>query len=834
MIKFDSSTIYNKLISKLQQDPDWKVIINNSAVSALLKASSETESELARYAEYLYKESKWNTAQNSSSILAMANMLGYQPHRKKSSTGKIYVSTDSRTHLVGSVGIDSETFKSIDAQHNALNWSMATSDLQITPNCDITDSNGVHYIASPKIFNKGLYYDTLEIMQGIRKSIFIDIHTIQNVATSSRLDPYLYIPVTITNCEDASNNLSKAYFRVYVAREVVNGTDISTSYTEYRIVDDLLLSQYSDKDVEVYNDLYSQELFYLKFNNDVQRGSILDISDNTSIIGIRIDYVETLGKDSNVTANFQTFTVNDVIDSNGSTTKLYGINLSPIVNGDDEETIADIKANAPKFYINNYTSGTREAYENVITNMTFSVDNIGVLKPKKVKVFRGDKVINGVNQPVTCISFLSDVLEDLTDVDESVYDDIEKTLNYSLSKLKSPQDILDFILPNYVSFAVGIKATISRTTSDDGSNAPSELETSIRTLINSNWGRSSNYLDFDRNFYPSKDISNEIHANFTTIKSVNYEVEAIKKLNWSNAKRIQPQTSDSDNAIHTVRVPFTFNDLFLGSKNTKGFKDYRTNAKYVIRFDFMYKNPNLMSTVGNYHTSLFIEEDRTKNSKASFYHYKDYDNVGVWNDIEENDNYAECHSDVCSHLSNSYQFRYLDKVYDDTDFADLISDNQRAYIPLIVDYTQSQGCISDYLVYFSTGDSVNYEHIGDGYIEMTFDSLYSILAVFAMYDTSLSELLSKTSLAYLKCGNSSIQTNAFDNFITACKRYIDIYVSMRPVDSDLQILDEDTDKGSVVLYIDTEDTTLSGENVSNLSNDKLPRMISVECSYEEV
>ena len=89
MIKFDPTSIYNRAVASLQQNPDWKPIINQSVISSIIKTNAEMNAETARYAEYLFKESKWDTAQNDSSILAMASMLQYHPKRKVSATGKI-------------------------------------------------------------------------------------------------------------------------------------------------------------------------------------------------------------------------------------------------------------------------------------------------------------------------------------------------------------------------------------------------------------------------------------------------------------------------------------------------------------------------------------------------------------------------------------------------------------------------------------------------------------------------------------------------------------------------------------------------------------------------
>ena len=48
MMKFDPSSIYNRAIASLQQNPDWKPIINQSVISSLIKANAEMNAETAR------------------------------------------------------------------------------------------------------------------------------------------------------------------------------------------------------------------------------------------------------------------------------------------------------------------------------------------------------------------------------------------------------------------------------------------------------------------------------------------------------------------------------------------------------------------------------------------------------------------------------------------------------------------------------------------------------------------------------------------------------------------------------------------------------------------
>ena len=109
MIKYDSESLYNRALERLQQNPDWEAISSDSVIESLLKTNAEMNAETARYGEYLFNESKWDSAQNRSSIVAMAGMLGYKPKRARSATGPIYISSDPKIHNVGKT-ISKENF----------------------------------------------------------------------------------------------------------------------------------------------------------------------------------------------------------------------------------------------------------------------------------------------------------------------------------------------------------------------------------------------------------------------------------------------------------------------------------------------------------------------------------------------------------------------------------------------------------------------------------------------------------------------------------------------------------------------------------------------------
>lgn len=854
---FDANSIYQKQLTNLQQNPDWKVVANNSVTTALLRSEAEALAEVARYAEYLYQESKWDTARNPSSILAMSSILGYQPKRKVSATGQIYVSLDPRTFLVGKT-ITSNIFKNLNSTSTLTDpaWIQAPSSYYIDNSAEIIDTvSGLSYVASSGFLEKEkcVSEKAVSILQGRRASVFLDIYTMRSIVTSSLLDPYLYFPVEITDCENADTIQSRPYFQV----SVLYTQEGETRAQYYRVVNSLLLSTTADYDVEVYNDLYSRSLFYLKFNNDAARGNVLDLSRNTNILGIRIEYIESSGALGNSTDLFRNFTIT-LKDG----TKLYGINLEPISGGADEETITEVKVNAPKAYLTSYTAGTKEAYENTILNTTLKVESSSTgqtieYKPTKANVYKGSllNTSTGNLQTVTMISFIADNLEDIITSYQDDYSDIEEALNLYLDKIKSPQDILKFSPPNYTPFALKVNCQIDREKVADINT----LEEDIRQLIEKEWSPSSLSLDFNRSFFPSQIIT-DIQTSFPEVVAVETNVEAIKKLDWSEAERKDPAIKSSSTlSVHTCRIPFNFSNVFLGDKSIKGFKDYSTGSSYIMRLDIMYKRPSALldATISNFHSTIFIAENKDLlksevkdgstvlvNTRPSrkFYAKKENNKGEVWpitfssETTANTADYEVLIGDDVSIIDSTYQFKFRPAMYDDNEFNDLISDDSSIYIPSTETYLVDPGTLDDYLVYFS-GDYTSNEEgtVGEGWLEISFDPIYKMLQVFSLYDPELNAALETCPLSLLKCdtGTTSAEnpTRVFENFRAIVADYVDIYVSMRPVDSNLKIKTDSNE--NIVLYIDSYDSWETSQRKVNLTADKRVRMIDVQCTYKE-
>lgn len=834
MIKYDSESLYNRALERLQQNPDWEAISSDSVIESLLKTNAEMNAETVRYGEYLFNESKWDSAQNRSSIVAMAGMLGYKPKRAKSATGSIYISSDSRIHSVGKT-ISKENFLNLGGRNDSLGstWSTPTSSIAIDPTWSVVDSDGNNYIiANADVFNAGSFYKgNILLIEGSRETFRLTKNVIKNTATKTKLKPTLYVPFTILNMEEGDTSSTEKFLTI---KEYSKSGALTR---EYRIVENLLLSSSGDTDVEILPDTKVDNLSYLVFNNSAQYGTSPDLSDSSNFGYIEISYIKTRGLKGNNPAIFRDFT----LTSPDGNTVLYGTNFSAMIGGSDIELVADIKENAPKYYINNYSVGTKEAYENIIKGITFTFPG-GSSKPKRVRVYPGEQYNEKTNtyNRVTKVTFLADHLEDIATSSDGVegdneYKDIEDTLNYYLYKIKSPQDIIKFEAPRYVGFSVGLKCSADRSKVE----SVSSLIEGIRSLIDSGYGPNSSQLDFSRNFYLA-DVLAGVKTSYPEILSIKAEIEACTKINWDRAERELPRKQEGPSdavAIHTLRMPFDFSSVFKGNNYIQGFKDYETGSSYVLRFDIFYKKA-LNSTSKDYHISLFIPEGASfttngvRNSKA-FYVVKDNDasSSKTWENINSDRPYpaglrVDGSGDPCQRITKAYQYYLKEKIYTDDEFEELrvLTDNNIE--SSIEDSSINLGALDNYLIYFSGSYDNNDGEIGSGYIEVTVDSFYKVLTKLAEQDDELASQLAECPLANIKCNAAN---DAFDKFREILASRVDIYVSARPTDIDILIDEDDENECNVVLYIDSSDSD-SVDNTANLTTVKRPRMISVDCS----
>ncbi len=782
MKSYDSYTIKNELIERMQSNKDWKAVMGNSVIGSIIDFISEYTAEQARYSEMLFLESRWDLSQDSKQIAALAGILGYQAKRKVSAAGTLYFSESNQIHDVG------RTIFVKDFLAGDVPWAATSSKTDVTSDAAITDNSGVSYVfTSVSSLPSSSLYASNTIMQGEKKVVRIPASIVRETAKKSKLNPYAYVPFKIENIENANTSLTSPFFRVLV-----------DAY-EYRLVDSLLLSTGGDRDVEIIPDLYAADTYHLKFNLDPARGSVLNFNKaSQGFEYIEIHYVESLGAEGNITDAFQRFTITT------PEAVLYGISIDSIDGGADEESISDTKELAPQHYLTTYTTATKNAYEEAIKRIDLGDQQYA----HNVKVYAGK---NAAGTDVVFVSLINPEIESTIEEGSLTEATLNSILNLNLISLKAPSDTLEYVSPNYERVAIGIQCTVARGSIEN----ISLLADTIQTTIDELYGQKS-LLDFGKDLYDAEVIQTVKNLE-SEILSVKTELEVNDRLEWTTASRETP-IGDGEAYVKTIRLPFDFSQIFTGNRFT--FKDYQTGSNHSLRLDFFFKG------TPTYHSTLIVKEPSDRSNERfvlikdsnSIWHTADVIAI-PWADYGFLDTGTITIKSTVDEIddANLVQYYLKEKVMTDDSFAELIADTSEEELT-----SGKPGYISDILIYY-IGDNEETERIGTGYIEFGIDSIYNVLQLHAQNDGYLQGLLTQYPLAQLKC---STNINDIPNFITnVLTPYVEIYASLRLYEKDLLINDQSFDP-SAVIYAETED---SSTTTTNLATEKLNRFISVEC-----
>lgn len=799
MKQFDPVSSKNRLIGRLNENPAWKVVTTDSVVDAILTATGEEVGELSRYAEHLFKESKWDTAQNIGSVTAAAGQVGYKPERAISATGNIYISLDARTHTVGSnIAVD----KFLDDSTLPLsNWRVAQNNITLPRgSTTITDAEGNEYTLVNSVdLSAGSPYVEAAVVDGAIRTITIPAPEARAIAQYSRLDPYVYIPVAIKNFEAANRVATASFFTVAA---------VSAGVTrEYRVVESLQLTGSGERNVEVIPDLYNRDLIYLKFNAKAARGYILDLSPAANFQELRVTYLATRGTAGN-TAALTRFTVTVA----GTTRPLYGINSLQLAGGRDQESAAEIKQRAPQHYLKTYTTATRGAYERSIQSIDFGA---GVFANKVRTV--GRRATAELDAAIL-VSILSPLLEARIRAGVITEQSIVDRIDQFLSPLKAPTDFFEYQAPEMVPVSVGVDIARPAAVAE---KTTGELQAGVRGYLESYIGASSEELDFDRRITPSfmtasiRNLEPELSRNDVSVSLT--EMEAVAPVNWTQAKAQLPNALAE---CRTLRCPISFNKVFKGNRFKKG-------EAYALRIDLLFKRTADASA--DYHTTIFLEDNGNRSENAFYYKA---DPFGIWPSNVTPDEYpfgATPDAGVAE-LSTAYQY-YLGvdkaRVFNANDYAALTNVAGQAADPPLVPGFANPGTQRQFIAYFEVDpDSKDDEPYASGWLEFSIDDLYATLQRYAATDEILANLLATAPLNQAKC---NLSDQYFFNVFVAdiLARYVEIYVSVRLQDTNQGITPSRFDEEATVVYADTAESDVATVTTVSLSELKKQRFLSV-------
>jgi len=619
MKKFDSDSIYQRLKTRLRSNGNFSVIAEDSTLNALMKTTADINSELARYVEYLLSEKKWDTAQNTSSLLAMCKMIGYKPHRKKSAIGEVIVSHDPRLTNYLTTFFDLDQLSDEDAvvatpdANATYSMTQALRPFSISTGANVSNdpwsinrgdifkntSSGLTYIALetksiqpyvsaiseneiilPNFTWEGIKYLRIPVIQGIEKSI--------SQTTGDAVVENFSIVIDSDSIEDANLDISEQFFTVKL-QNIIGETYNNESYSGFWTkVESLLSCGPYDKCFEVFSSNDFSKV-YVKFG-DGKNG--LKPSPNTQIV---ISYLSTSGINGNVSKRLKIDSVFPIIvDGQTGLTltnlnKLYCINDTSVLGGTEVESLESIRVNAPLSYLRSYTISTADSYETQLKSYISGIDKIIAFSGEYI-----DPLTNLVKDVVYLSAIDSEGLPVLGDQGQFFLEDAVSFIG----RKKSPTDTLFYKDPEIIKLRINSKVKlISRSISE------SEIKTTLKNSLFNKY--SIFYKEFLDPFYLS-DLNTSINS-FPGVFSSNSYIEAVQDIDFSDPKRV---SYDSSTKMFTFS--FQYSPLFSKDVMRPGFKSkFDGGVPYVLRVEIVWKN----STESGNNRTFFLYDTNSSSER---------------------------------------------------------------------------------------------------------------------------------------------------------------------------------------------------------------------------
>lgn len=489
MKTFDQPSIQARLEVALKAaEPRFTRILRDSAVSSLLYSISESEAEIVRYFEYLFRESKWNYAQNVSSLMTMANFLGYKPKRKVSAAGFVYV---SHSPLLANAGLstssvfdvsDLTAFRDIAGEYSGSGIILPVGQQLIT-------TTGVNYIVREmRRYERGDSCVEVPVLQGIKRSYAL---------TNAQGTAFESIKIENPNIEAASSSLSSGFFRVFIHPN-------NLTLVEAKRYENIRLAQETEYAYDI-TDLPDRSGVVVRFG-DGNSGRRLPPGAT-----VNIECLETSGEGGTVEERYQ---ITRFVTQPSTTTMLYVTNLDPVLGGRTYEDIEDIKVKAPNQYL---IGGS------VITTADYKAALLQIPSVLKANAYAGS-----YEDPDTAES--SRVIY-VTAINTQTFPSNIESLNEDLLDIiadrKSPLDRIITINPDIIELKLQAKA---RTSSDSSAYKRTQQDLYNATLAKFGvlaW-------DYKKPYYPSDFIA--LLKKDSTIYSATPLIEAVKNIPPSQFK----------------------------------------------------------------------------------------------------------------------------------------------------------------------------------------------------------------------------------------------------------------------------------------------------------
>lgn len=805
--RFDFDSIKARMLEGLRKKSDWALILGNGTVGNLVDVIAESEAEDARYLEHLFRETKWETAQSISSLQAQSSLISYKRQLPQSALGYVIMShtdNDGKNRLAnyGQYFFDidassdcDDIVKNDDAteeeKHALVPW-VNSSNYLIPKGTRFISSSGIEYFSTEAASSrslskaiskmndvervdfekrggwKGIKYLKIPVMQGIQRTV-----SIGKCSSTVRFQTFVLPTVDV---DAASNSVSSSYFYVYVVPEN------STTPVYFTEIDHLSRATSLDNVFEK-SILKDESGIKIKFGDGVSGAMPPD--------GIvYVHYVETLGSKGDITSKYQInqfvlpagYTIADPRSSSNASF-LNVTNISTIEGGRDIEDVDDFRDNAPASYLQSYTTATTKNYLNAILKYSpISLLHCKIFLDDTVKTTKIDYTMSETsNNVINKIVNSSDVIY-ITAMqsngelipDDEVDDKFLNPLIASIKDIKSPTDRFSFVQPNLIEIVPSIKVQSS---SYDYSQ--SDISDYVKEIVANEYDIFNQ--DFNEPLYESKIVS--LAKAFKFSDDVSLTVEAVANIDYSGIDSGSYMSSD-DGAEYILKIPFSFDSIYMTDSLSQGFKDCRSNSDYLIKIDMKFIND---ASKQNKNRTFFLYDNRIDETGAtSIFEAKNLLSTGdadiASNIVDRNNVFfalEKTNTNVFNRQSRVAQFNYIDRITDRS-YMQQLKDFSQTPLENLPFETDEKG---EYKTYSNISSLNDYYPIGNLYYKYNTKYIEGVDIDFTM-NTNNSTLTGYFYIPVSYFGFSSINsTSKVDNstIVSLLKQYVDIRIYAQPM-----------------------------------------------------
>ena len=396
-LNFDFESIKERMKQYWSTTESGSNILLIGANSRILDTVAHEIESLAGYSAYNLNETRWNNARNRSTLLSMQGIHGYDAHRKIGATGVLKISA-------------SDTFSSPPTKNILIpKWT--------------TFSNGDTFFVTieDSVITTSDNYIEVNVVQGEKKSQTF-------IANGGNFEFFEL------NNDSVENN----YYDVFV--DDVKYTEVNTIYD----------SEEEQLAYEIINKIDFSGI-EIKFGG-LFFGKPL-INNNT----IKIDFVETLGEDGNITEINSIDTVEStVFDIDDDQVDIYVTNEEALVGGGTYEDKESIRSNAPKIYQTGDSALRLSDYESIVQEFSFIL---------KTSIWGADETLKDQNlnpwnnfipteQNVVHISAITNDGNNISTAQKEI-------ITNELNSKKGPTDLINFDDVVFVNFYFEIEAFVT-------------------------------------------------------------------------------------------------------------------------------------------------------------------------------------------------------------------------------------------------------------------------------------------------------------------------------------------------------------------------------------